>query len=542
VALDLRDRRPDSIALFGDLDDPARDQLAHDAWAIGLRALSNAHQAAQESKLKDVGTALLGDIDKQLKVYVEQQQQTIGAVLTRFFDPQDGQATQRLSAFVDDQGVLAKQLQKFLGPQGSVLAETLAKQVGETSPLFQKLSPTDSTGLVKVLEGQLRTVMGEGHAELVRALDPLADDGAVARFLKSLREELKGADEDRQKQLSAALAALDANDEQSLLSRLVRETERSRRAVLSAVNPEDPASPMAMLKASLSKLLQEQSTSQLALVQRQEDRQVQFEKEVREALVRIETKRTQELKSTRGGLVFEDAVIAFVRSATQGAPCVFDATGAAAGMGRSKKGDAVVRFTQESAFAGAGVVFEAKRDASYSVQKALDELDAARKNRDAAAGVFVMARSHASEHFPRFARYGNNVLVVWDDQDPLTDAYLHAAVLLGVGLVTRTKAVGDEGDITALRDIEKRIEDELTRLEKMERHSENIRKNVDGISDEIRKAQKKLDLLLRNARSTLTALNIEVSDEAIEAKSPIALPQGSFDAAVLAHPSSGEAA
>ena len=47
VTLDLRDRRPDSIALFGDLDEPARDQLAHDAWAIGLRALSNAHQAAR---------------------------------------------------------------------------------------------------------------------------------------------------------------------------------------------------------------------------------------------------------------------------------------------------------------------------------------------------------------------------------------------------------------------------------------------------------------------------------------------------------------
>lgn len=541
VALDLRDRRPDSITLFGDLDEPARDQLAHDAWAIGLRALANAHQAAQESKLKDVGAALLGDIDKQLKVYVEQQQQTIGAVLTRYFDPKDGQVTQRLSAFVDDHGVLARQLDKYLGPQNSVLATELAKQVGETSPLFKKLSPTDSTGLVKVLETQLRAVMGEGHAELVRALDPLAEDGAVARFLKSLREELKGADEDRQKQLSAALAALDANDEQSLLSRLVRETERSRRAVLSAVNPEDPQSPMALLKASLSKLLQEQSTAQLALVKRQEERQVQFEKEVREALVRIETKRTQELKTTRGGLVFEDAVLAFVRKATEGAPCMFDATGATAGVGRSKKGDAVVRFTEESAFAGAGVVFEAKRVENYSVQKALDELDAARKNRDAAAGVFVMARSHASDTFPRFARYGNNVLVVWDAEDPFTDAYLHAAILLGVGLVTRTKTTGDAGDIAALHDIEKRIEDEIGRLEKMEKHSEAIRKNVDGISDEIRKAQKKLDLLLRNARSTLTALNVEVTDEATEIESPIVLPKGSLERAVRALPSGSAA-
>jgi hypothetical protein len=97
------------------------------------------------------------------------------------------------------------------------------------------------------------------------------------------------------------------------------------------------------------------------------------------------------------------------------------------------------RCHPESAFAGAAVVFEAKRDATYTVQEALDELDAARKNRDAAVGVFVMARSHASDVFPRFARYGNNVLVVWDDRDPTTDAYLHAAILLGIGLVTRTE-------------------------------------------------------------------------------------------------------
>lgn len=343
VVVDLRDRRPDSVGLFADLESTARDQLAHDAWAIGVRALANAHAAAQESKLKDVGATLLGDIDRQLKLYVDQQQATIGAVLTRFFDPNEGQVTQRLSAFVDDHGVLARLLEKYLGPQNSVLAEALAQQVGETSPLFKRLSPTDSTGLVKVLEGQLRAVMEEGHAELVRALDPLAEDGAVARFLKSLREELKCADEDRQKQLSAALAALDANDEESLLSRLVRETHRARQDVLAAVNPDGPASPMALLKGSLTKLLQEQSTTQLALAKRQEERQVQFEREVRDALVRIETKRTQDQKTPRGGLDFEDAVVAFIRAATQGAPCVFEATGATAGVGRSKKGDAIVR-------------------------------------------------------------------------------------------------------------------------------------------------------------------------------------------------------
>ena len=42
---------------------------------------------------------------------------------------------------------------------------------------------------------------------------------------------------------------------------------------------------------------------------------------------------------------------------------------------------------------------------------------------------------------------------------------LHA-ILLGIGLVTRTRTAGDPGDIAALRDVESRIEGEISRLEK----------------------------------------------------------------------------
>ena len=76
-----------------------------------------------------------------------------------------------------------------------------------------------------------------------------------------------------------------------------------------------------------------------------------------------------------------------------------------------------------------------------------------------------------------------------------------------------------------------RIEDELRRLEKMEKHNEGIRKNSDGIADEIRKAQRPLDLLLRKAKSTLTALNIELRDEVFERSTPISLPFQSYVAA-----------
>jgi hypothetical protein len=172
------------------------------------------------------------------------------------------------------------------------------------------------------------------------------------------------------------------------------------------------SSAMAIMKQTLTTLLKEHSRSQAELLKMQQERQERFENEVRDALVRLESKRAQDQKSPRAGFDFEDAVIEFVTSAVRGAPCVVEATGTTAGLrNRCKKGDLVVRFTEESAFEGAGVVFEVKRDASYTAQKALAELDTARANRDAGAGVFVMARSHALDGFSTFARFGSNVLV-----------------------------------------------------------------------------------------------------------------------------------
>jgi hypothetical protein len=209
-----------------------------------------------------------------------------------------------------------------------------------------------------------------------------------------------------------------------------------------AVNPDAPDSAMAIMKQTLTTLLHEHSRSQTDALKLQQERQERFEKEVRDALVRLESKRTYDQKTPRSGFDFEDAVAEFVTSAVRNAPCLVEVTGKTAGLRtRCKKGDLVLRFAQESVFEGAGVVFEAKRDASYTPQKALEELDTARANRNAGAGVFVMARSHAPDGFPTFARFGSNVLVVWDDSNAAADPYLHAAILLGLGLATRAVPV-----------------------------------------------------------------------------------------------------
>ncbi len=112
----LVDQRVETISLFEDLDPQQREHLARDAWSIGLRALANAYAQSQQVHLQDVGKSLMGDLGRQLKDYVQRQQETTNAVLQRYFDPSDGELNTRLRAFLDDEGVLARLLKKNLSP------------------------------------------------------------------------------------------------------------------------------------------------------------------------------------------------------------------------------------------------------------------------------------------------------------------------------------------------------------------------------------------------------------------------------------------
>lgn len=527
VTAEIHDRRPDSPMIFGELDPFQRERLAMDAWAIGLRALQNAHMAAQESKLKDIGEALMEGLERQLSAHAQDHQERLTGALKRYFDPTDGQLAERLASFVDDQGSVARLLAAYVGPDSIMVAE-LTRRIGESSAIFRMLDPAATEGVVNAIETQVRAALHDGREEMKRALDPLAPEGAVTRFLQSLRKEFQNADQDVQKRLAIALRALDANNKDSLMSRLVDESAQARRQMLDAMNPGRPGSPLATLQTTIEKLIGDHVQKQTHFAEQQQVRQTAFEKEVREALARMETRKSEALRTARGGRDFEDAAMDFVERVTRGLACTFEATGSTKGVvGSSKKGDGLVRFTDESAYAGAGVVFEAKRERGYSVVKALEELDAARQNRDASAGVFEMAESHKPIGFPAFARYGNNVVVAWNEEDPATDMRLEAAILLGSALATRSRTVGDEGDINALRGIEKRITDEIHRLEGMEKSCDSIRKGADSISDELRKARKKLAVLLRDSQKTLTALKVELTDEAAERDTPIGFQIGS---------------
>ena len=522
VQVTVRDPRPDTTQTFAALTAPQQAQLAHDAWHVGLRALMNAYRQAEEARLSDIGKALTEDLDGQLRQHAEAQEKALAAALGRYFDPESGELGARLKQLMGDQGALVQLLQRHLGPRNSLLVETLTQHVGEKSPLFRRLSPTDSEGLVCVLGERLRKVLQEEHGEFQKALNPLDPEGAVGLFIARLREELARAEDDQAKQLRIALAALDTTKEDSLLNQLRRETERARVELMHAINPAREGSPLALIKATLCELLTEHAKSAKEQLEAARQQNAEFQRDVREAVQRIETRRQQEQKSAAGGVVFEDAVAAFAQRHLGGHGYVVDATGNVVGLRPScKVGDLVIHFPADHAFAGHRVVIEAKRDRSYSLSQALDEIATARKNRDAGAGVFVLARSHATTAFPTFSRYGQDIVVVWDDADPSSDPHLQAALMVALGLATRCKASAEAGDLQALQQVEQRLVQELTRLDAIRTAAEKIRKQAESIEKQVATGEKKLGKIIADAKQTLLALKVELSDEALERESPI---------------------
>lgn len=517
LELSLTDRRPESRDFFTGIADPHRPAVAADVWQIGLRALQTAQASANTARLEDIGAELLGTLKAQLAEHVQDQQTALDAQLQRYFDPADGRLMTRLEALFRDEGQLVALLKRHTG-SGSDLASTLTEKI---QPLLHALDPARRDGALQALTRQVEGVLKASEASVAEALDPHRESSAAERFLAALRREITAAGETQEKQLAAATAALDANNPDSLLNRLLRETREAQERVLAAVTPGAEGSLLGPLQRSIAEMLEAHQRQVLTLQETQRERQEAFERDMREAIQRIEVRRDYMRRGTEAGRRFEERVYDFAARLLHGGPVLVDFTGNKMSAKGRKVGDAVLTFTEDSAYAGTKVVIEAKAEEKYSLDKALAELAEARKNREASIGIFVLSAAVRSTSFPAFARYGNDVLVTWDFDDPSTDAYLHAALLVGMALASRTTQQGEVDADAALEKVLHGLEGEVKRLAEIDKKARMIANAADAILAEVGRSQDALRGSLETTRELLDAGRTARADAAAEARSPI---------------------
>jgi G:T-mismatch repair DNA endonuclease (very short patch repair protein) len=380
----------------------------------------------------------------------------VAATLTQYLDPQSGVLPQRLQALLRQDGELERLLRAHVGGDDSLLARSLAAHLGEGSPIFKLLSPHDANGL---------------RAQLTRTIED-----ALAEQRKVILREF----------------SLDQKD--SALSRLARE-----------FSLDDDASALARLKREL-----------LSTIDRLAKDNVEFQAQVREALARLDTRKKHEARTTTHGVAFEERLGALLAVEAQRLGDLFEATGETTGaIKQCKKGDYVVELGAESVAAHARIVWEAKEKQSYALRAALEEIAEARRNRQAQVGVFVYSRKTAPDALESLQRHGNDVVVVWDADDPASELVVRAAYSLARALAVRERRSDRESQAAiaeierAARAVERQIGylDEVRKwAETVKGHGEKIAERSSRMADELRRDVELLDAqvaAMRMARDPL---------------------------------------
>ena len=434
----------------------------------------------------------------------------VNTQLREYFDPDSGRFNERVKRLVSRDGELEQVLRRQIGTQDSELAKTLLHHFGEKSPLMKRLSPTESDGLVGALRGVVEEQLRSQREKVLSEFSLDNAQGALSRLVSELTKNHGQLHKDLQAKIDDVVKEFSLDQENSALSRLVRNVDSAQKMIRSEFSLDNPASAFSRLNTILrdtqgaihGHLTLDDENAPLARLKREllvllkdhSKENNEFREEVKATLAQLVSKREAEAAGTRHGIDFEEAVAHFVTSTCQGAGDIVSSTGSRVGKIKNcKVGDVVIELNPESQAAGAKIVIEAKQDANYNLARALEEMQRARKNRDAQIGIFVFSKKVAPEGLEPFARYGHDIAVIWDAEEPSSDVFLKAAIAASRALCVRSGSSQDEEiDFDAIQRAILEIEKRAGVLDEVKKHAETIKSSNDKILDKVQRTRDKI--------------------------------------------------
>lgn len=460
----------------------ARDDFVRTALRIGVLALKQAQGRIDADAVRRESEHLMSVLDVKLAEHTQRTADNMAGTLKEYFDPESGRFSERVRRLVDDQdGELVRLIRAQIGSDDSALVRTLATHLGEHSPLMERLSPDDSKGIVKALSETTAGALEQQRERILREFSLDNREGALARLVAELTERHGQLEKALQGSIDAVVKEFSLDAEDSALSRLVDRVDKAQRQISSEFSLDEEQSALARMKRELLDVLAKHKESADT-----------FREEVKIALREMQARKAEADKSTRHGLEFEAALATFVEEQAQQAGDIAERTGNTTGLIKNcKVGDIVVTLSPDSKAAGARIAIEAKEKEGYDLAKALDELQTARKNRDAGAGVFVFSRRTAPAGLEPLARYGTDVVTLWDAEDPDSDVFLRAALTVAKALSVRASADREDRtvDLEALERAIRDIEKQASGLDEIKTSATTIQSGSNKILERVRKMQ-----------------------------------------------------
>ena len=464
----------------------ARSGFAVKAMKIGVLALRQAQGRVDAQQIQSAGEHIIKDMALELSKHQQAVTEQISSSLKAYFDPQSGQFNDRVKRLIDKDGELERIIRTQVEGEGSALVKTLNEHTGKESALMKMLNPEAADGVVKTLSTATEKTLVEQREQILREFSLDNSEGALSRLVADLKNNNDGL-----------MKEFDLNAEDSALKRLMNGVDNAQHRITSEFSLDDEGSALARMRKQL-----------LDVFEKQGKENQEFQTEVRARLEAMTARREEAKHGTRHGLDFEDAVFSFVNDRSQKAGHIATHTGNTAGrISRNRVGDVVIELGPEHSAAGARIVVEAKEDNSYRLAKAKDEIQTARDNRDATVGIFVFSRRTAPEGLDMFARYGNDIVVVWDKDDSASDVFLDAGLSVAAALSIRAKTHTDEvgADFEAIEQAVLEIQKQTQGLAQIKTWATTVRNNGENIVKNVEKMQEGLN-------DQINVLNEKVAD------------------------------
>jgi hypothetical protein len=478
VHIDLWLRDSEVVAAIGTYPEGRqRDDYIRTAVKIGVLALQQAHGRIDGEKVRNEGERLIAALETRLGGYQTQIGSILSDTLKDYFDPNNGRFTERVERLVKHDGELERVMRAQMDAASLILRQSLETQVGPGSSFAQLLTPDESNALVAAIRKNVDDLVSVQRDRVLSEFSLDKQDSALSRLLSELTTHHGRITGDLKESIAAIVGEFSLDKEDSALSRLVKRVEAAQRQISAEFTLDEEGSALSRMRRDLS-----------AMIDTMRKESLQFQQTVIAALEAMKARREESLASTRHGKDFERAVYGFIEDACQKAGDVPEHVGDRTGeIKHCKVGDCVITLGPDCEAAGARIVCEMKEDASYDLRHSLDDIETARANRRAGVGLFIHSSRTAPSGLKPLARYGNDVVIVWNAEDEGTDPYLSAALMICKALVLRQTAVDQDiaADFDLLEKAIREVERQASYLDEIKTSSSTIKNGAEKILSRI---------------------------------------------------------
>ena len=504
-----------------------RERYALTALRIGILALRQARGQVDGEQIRHQTERMLLALDAQLSEHAALVHNRLTASLKDYFDPESGRFQERVNRLIRKDGDLEDLLRRQIGTEDSELSKTLAAHFGQESPLLKFLNPDESQGLLKALRDTFDEQLKQQRDRILDEFSLNNKGGALSRLVEELGTQHGKLTDNLQVQIDGVVKEFSLDEENSALSRLVKNVEGAQRTITREFSLDNEASALSRLKGMLESTQQaiddnltlDSDDSALSRLRKEvldilaahRETNQSFQEEVKLTLSKMVVQRDEAARSTTHGLVFEDVVCEFLSREALKLGDMPERTGATTGLIKNRKvGDCVVDLGPESAAPGARIVIEAKEEGQYSIVRAREEIDEARRNRGAQVGLFVFSSSHSPAELQNapLLRFGNDVFVLWNPEDPATDLFLKTAFTLVRALCVRTAQHRDTetADFRAIDEAICEIEKRTESLNEIETSARTIQTGSEKILKRVELCRKALFQQVETLREKMDEL------------------------------------